>query len=89
VSLKEILDAFNQLSREHQAVVKDIQFNASLKPESLINRIQPMIVRLNEGKHANEVSGDGPLSPHVWRISSSCKKINLNIFALFIQDIKI
>lgn len=48
------------LDKEHKDMVQKTRFDLDTAKSSLLDHIQPRIVRLNESKHTNEVSDDGP-----------------------------
>lgn len=55
------------LSKEHEQVLRETSCegsaNENTSPASLLDLVNPILVRLNENKHKNEVAEDGPQSP--------------------------
>ncbi|CAO3685352.1 unnamed protein product [Rhizopus stolonifer] len=67
VSLEETLHTISMLNREHEQVLRGISCegstNENTSPTSLLDLVNPILVRLNENKHKDEVAEDGPQSP--------------------------
>ena len=61
--MTETMDVLNTLNNEHKDAVQKSRFDLGSTQISLLDHIQPQIVRLNESKHTNEVSDDGPKTP--------------------------
>ncbi|CAO3612741.1 unnamed protein product [Mucor hiemalis] len=67
VLLEESLHTLAMLSREHEQVLREASCegcnNENTSPASLLDLVNPILVRLNENKHKDEVAEDGPQSP--------------------------
>lgn len=52
-----------ELKDEHKAAIRSPVFDTEQKPRpSLLNYVNPVIIRLNEGKHTRDVAEEGPMS---------------------------
>ncbi|KAL7318307.1 hypothetical protein PS15m_004541 [Mucor circinelloides] len=58
IACEETLSVLKELKQEHKTTLQ----SKGKKPQKLCNIINPMIIRLNEGKHANIVAEHGPMS---------------------------
>lgn len=62
-ALKETLDVKKKLNEEHKVENQRTRFQADPKHRpSLLKDVDPVIIRLNEGKHLREVAYEGPRS---------------------------
>ncbi|KAL7320842.1 hypothetical protein PS15m_000689 [Mucor circinelloides] len=65
-SLEATLHALSVLSREHEQVLREASYEGSTEentsPASLLDLVNPVLVRLNENKHKDEVTEDDPQS---------------------------
>lgn len=52
------------LSKEHDKVLRETHFETDDNTHvSLLDIVEPVLVRLNENKHKDEVTEEGPQSP--------------------------
>ncbi|KAI8366615.1 uncharacterized protein BYT42DRAFT_136356 [Radiomyces spectabilis] len=63
VSLVDTVDVLSTLAEEHDEVIKEIKFDTQRSRPSLLQHIQPVIVRLNENKRTSDIADDGPKNP--------------------------
>jgi hypothetical protein len=58
--MQDTMNVLNRLSQEHDEVLGRINFDSDGGQPSLVDQINPVVVRLNEGKHMAEVACHGP-----------------------------
>ncbi|EPB91064.1 hypothetical protein HMPREF1544_02133 [Mucor circinelloides 1006PhL] len=58
IACEETLSVLKELKQEHETILR----SKGKKPQKLCNIINPIIIRLNEGKHANIVAEHDPMS---------------------------
>ncbi|CEP14154.1 hypothetical protein [Parasitella parasitica] len=64
VSLDETMNDLSVLSKEHDKVLRETYFGTDDNTHlSLLDFVNPVLVRLNENKHKDEVAEEGPQSP--------------------------
>jgi hypothetical protein len=56
------MDTLSTLSQGHNKVLKETYFESDDAQASLLDHVNPIVVRLNENKNMNEVVDDGPRS---------------------------
>ncbi|KAI8087736.1 uncharacterized protein B0P05DRAFT_465515, partial [Gilbertella persicaria] len=56
---KETLSVSKELKQEHKTVLRSGENNS----QNLLQVINPVVIRLNEGNHINVIAEHGPLSP--------------------------
>ncbi|CAO3601007.1 unnamed protein product [Absidia cylindrospora] len=59
VACEETLSMLKELKQEHKTILR----SKDRKPQNICSIINPIIIRLNEGKHTSIVAEHGPMSP--------------------------